>query len=94
MAGFDETFDWVVVGAGAGSMSSSLLMRDQGKSVVILEKSKYAGGTTSKSGGVIWLPANRFMDAGEDSAEKGFEYLDALVGDSPDTPGKIGRAHV
>lgn len=87
MPGFDETFDWVVVGSGAGSMSSSLLMRDQGKSVVILEKSKFAGGTTSKSGGVIWLPANRFMDAGEDSAEKGFEYLDSLVGDSPDIPG-------
>lgn len=87
MADFDETFDWVVVGSGAGSMSSSLLMRDAGKSVVVLEKSKYAGGTTSKSGGVIWLPDNPFMEPGEDSAEKGFEYLDSLVGDGPDKPG-------
>ncbi len=87
MADFDETFDWVVVGAGAGSMSSALLMRKAGKSVVILEKSKYAGGTTSKSGGVIWLPNNPFMEPGEDSTEKGITYLDALVGDAPDTPG-------
>lgn len=87
MAGFDETFDWVVVGSGAGSMSSSLLMREAGKSVVVLEKSKFAGGTTSKSGGVIWLPNNPFMDPGEDSAEKGATYLDALVGDGPDKPG-------
>lgn len=87
MAGFDETFDWVVVGSGGGSMSSSLLMREAGKSVVILEKSQYAGGTTSKSGGVIWLPGNPFMDPGEDSAENGVKYLDALVGDAPDTPG-------
>lgn len=87
MAGFDETFDWVVVGSGAGSMSSSLLMREAGKSVVVLEKSKFAGGTTSKSGGVIWLPDNPFMEPGEDSAEKGFEYLDSLVGDGPDKPG-------
>ncbi len=87
MAGFDETFDWVVVGSGAGAMSSSLLMREAGKSVVVLEKSKFAGGTTAKSGGVIWLPDNPFMEPGEDSAEKGFEYLDSLVGDGPDKPG-------
>ena len=87
MADFDEIFDWVVVGAGGGSMSSALLMRKAGKSVVILEKSKYAGGTTCKSGGVIWLPNNPFMEPGEDSIEKGITYLDAVVGDAPDTPG-------
>jgi len=87
MADFDETFDWVVVGSGGGSLSSALLMRQAGKSVVILEKSPYAGGTTCKSGGVIWLPNNPFMEPGEDSAEKGITYLDALVGDGPDMPG-------
>ena len=50
MADFDETFDWVVVGSGAGSVSSALLMKQAGKSVVILEKSPYFGGTTAKSG--------------------------------------------
>jgi 3-oxosteroid 1-dehydrogenase len=87
MAKFDETFDWVVVGCGGGSMSSALLMRKAGKSVVILEKSPYAGGTTCKSGGVIWLPNNPFMDAGEDSTEKGITYLNAVVGDDADAPG-------
>jgi len=37
MTPFDETFDWVVVGSGAGSMASALLMRQAGKSVVLLE---------------------------------------------------------
>ena len=87
MAQFDETFDWVVVGSGAGSMSSALLMKQAGKSVVILEKAEWVGGTTCKSGGVMWIPANRFMNPGEDSVEKGVEYLDNLVGDAPDTPG-------
>jgi len=87
MAGFDETFDWVVVGCGGGSMSSAMLMRKAGKSVVILEKSPYAGGTTCKSGGVIWLPNNPFMEPGEDSVEKGITYLDAVVGDTSDAPG-------
>ena len=87
MANFDETFDWIVVGSGAGSMSSGLLMRQAGKSVVILEKTKFVGGTTCKSGGVMWVPNNPFMDPGEDSTEKGITYLDAVVGDDSDAPG-------
>jgi 3-oxosteroid 1-dehydrogenase len=87
MSGFDETFDWVVVGSGAGSMSSALVMRQAGKSVLILEKTKYVGGTTAKSGGVMWIPNNRFMDPGEDSAEKAITYLDTVVGDDSQFPG-------
>jgi len=87
MADFNETFDWVVVGSGAGSMSSGLLMREAGKSVLILEKSPYVGGTSARSGGVMWIPDNPFMDPGEDSPEKAMTYLNAVVEDSPDTPG-------
>lgn len=80
MAQFDETFDWVVVGSGAGSMSSGLLMRKAGKSVVVLEKTQFAGGTTAKSGGVMWIPNNRFMhaDGDQDSTEAALTYLDSL----------------
>lgn len=87
--GFDEMFDWVVVGNGAGSMSSALVMREAGKAVVILEKSPLAGGTTSKSGGVIWVPNNRFMQAAgdADSADAAVTYLDAVTGGDPDAPG-------
>ena len=87
MTQFDETFDWVVVGSGAGSMASGLLMRRAGKSVVILEKSSFVGGTTCKSGGMMWLPDNPFMEQGEDSVEAGITYLDAVVGDGDDRPG-------
>ena len=87
MADFDETYDWVVIGSGAGSMSSALVMRQAGKSVVVLEKAQWVGGTTCKSGGVMWIPNNPFMDPGEDSTEKGVQYLDNAVGDAPDAPG-------
>ena len=89
MAGFDETFDFVVVGSGGGSMCAALLMRSLGRSVVILEKLDQVGGTTAKSGGVMWVPNNRFMkrDGVEDSFEKAAAYLDAVVGDHDDTPG-------
>jgi 3-oxosteroid 1-dehydrogenase len=87
MSGFDETYDWVVVGSGAGSMASALVMRQAGKSVLILEKTPFIGGTTAKSGGVIWVPNNRFMKVQgvADSAEAGITYLDAAAEDVPGT---------
>ena len=65
MSDFDEVFDWVVVGSGAGSMVSALVMRQAGHAVAILEKTPYVGGTTAKSGGVMWIPNNRFLRAEE-----------------------------
>lgn len=89
MAEFDETFDFVVVGSGGGSMCSALVMRQAGKSVVVLEKTDLLGGSTARAGGVMWIPNNRFMkrDGIEDSFEKAATYLDHVVGDREDTPG-------
>lgn len=86
---FDEEFDFVVVGSGGGSMCAALVMRKAGKSVIILEKTGLIGGTTSRSGGVMWIPNNRFMkDAGiEDSYEQAMEYMEATAGRSVDAPG-------
>ncbi|MDO6414552.1 FAD-dependent oxidoreductase [Sphingomonas sp. BIUV-7] len=89
MSGFDETYDFVVVGSGGGSMCSALAMRAAGKSVLIIEKTNLIGGTTARSGGVMWIPNNPFMkrDGVEDSLEKATAYLDSVVGDHNDTPG-------
>ena len=89
MEQFDETFDFVVVGSGGGSMCAALMMKSLGKSVLILEKTDLFGGTTARSGGVMWIPNNRFMlQAGvEDSYEKAMTYLDNTVGDHDDCPG-------
>ena len=89
MQDMNETFDFVVVGSGGGSMCAGLVMREAGKSVLILEKTDLIGGSTAKAGGVMWVPNNRFMaDHGiEESADKAMAYLDAVVGDHNDTPG-------
>ncbi len=89
MTGFDETFDFVVVGSGGGSMCAALVARAAGKSAVVLEKTDLIGGTTARSGGVMWIPGNPFMvKAGvADSLDAATEYLDAVVGDHNDTPG-------
>ena len=85
----NETFDFVIVGSGAGSMCAALVLRVAGKRVLILEKAALVGGTTATSGGVMWVPNNRFMRAEgvADSREQAIAYLDAAVGDHPDMPG-------
>jgi 3-oxosteroid 1-dehydrogenase len=89
MTHFDEMFDFVVVGSGGGSMCAGLVMRSVGKSVLILEKTSLVGGTTARSGGVMWVPNNAFMtrDGIEDSYEKAAAYLDAVLPDPKDAPG-------
>ena len=86
---FDEEFDFVVVGSGGGSMCAALVMRTAGKDVVILEKTEYVGGTTARSGGIMWIPNNPFMakEGVEDSYDKAMTYLDATAGQSHDAPG-------
>jgi 3-oxosteroid 1-dehydrogenase len=85
---FDELFDFVVVGSGAGSMCAALVMRAAGKSVLILEKQPLLGGTTARSGGVMWIPNNRFMarDGVKDSPEQAIAYMDSVIGDDPAAP--------
>jgi 3-oxosteroid 1-dehydrogenase len=85
----NKTFDFVVVGSGGGSMCAALAMRAAGKSVLILEKTDLVGGTTAISGGVMWIPDNRFMhqEGIKDSREQAIDYLDAVVGDHDEAPG-------
>ena len=86
---FDETVDFLVVGSGGGSLCAALVLREAGKSVMVVEKTGLIGGTTARSGGVMWIPANRYMkrDGVPDSAQSAMTYLDATVGDHNDTPG-------
>lgn len=84
-----ETFDFVIVGSGGGSMCAALLVKSMGFEPLILEKTDVFGGTTAKSGGIMWIPNNRFMkrDGVADSTERAMTYLDHVVGDHKDTPG-------
>jgi 3-oxosteroid 1-dehydrogenase len=90
VTGFDECFDFVIVGAGGGSMCAGLVMRAAGKSVLVLEKTDLIGGSTARSGGVMWIPNNRFMkrDGIDDGPELAAAYLNSLAGDPrADVPG-------
>jgi 3-oxosteroid 1-dehydrogenase len=80
---WDEHFDVVVVGSGAGGMTASLAVAAAGGSVVLVEKATRYGGSTALSGGGIWAPNNPTLlrrGLGDDPAEVR-RYLQAIVGD-------------
>lgn len=69
----DLSCDVLVVGSGAGGLSTAITGSKAGLEVIIIEKDEYFGGTTAFSGGVLWNPGNRHArDAGvSDSREAG-----------------------
>jgi 3-oxosteroid 1-dehydrogenase len=81
-----DRFDVVVLGTGAAGLTAAISAHEAGASVGIFEKAETVGGTTSVSGGVAWVPANRqAAEAGiEDSPELALEYLMSLSHDQID----------
>ncbi len=75
-----RSFDVVVLGTGAAGLVAALVAADAGARVGLFEKSDLVGGTTSMSGGVVWMPNNHHMrEAGlADSRDDALAYLHAL----------------
>jgi succinate dehydrogenase/fumarate reductase flavoprotein subunit len=74
----DETFDVVVIGAGAAGMTAALVSAIRGAKVLLVERTEYVGGTTAWSAGTIWVPGTRHGPAGGDPFAAA--YLDQIVG--------------
>ena len=75
-------YDVIVLGAGAGGMTTAAVAASRGLRVLLLEKSSLIGGTTAISGGMVWIPANSKMEEAElyDSREAARAYLERTVG--------------
>jgi 3-oxosteroid 1-dehydrogenase len=83
---WDEDYDLVVLGAGAGGMTAALVAAIEGLRVLLIERSDQIGGTTARSSGTVWIPNNpeqRRLDITGDEASAR-AYLDALVGERAD----------
>jgi len=80
------SWDVIVVGSGAGAMTSAVVAADRGLSVLMIEKSDKFGGTSAISGGGIWIPNNHYFKAkgGQDSYEKALQYILAAGGGRAD----------
>ena len=81
--GQPETYDVIVVGAGAAGLSAAITAAAQGLTTVIIEKSPYWGGSTSRSGGGVWIPNNSVLkrDGVDDTPERAREYVKAIIGE-------------
>ncbi|WP_326791660.1 FAD-dependent oxidoreductase [Streptomyces sp. NBC_00841] len=75
-----ERYDVVVLGTGAAGLTAALAAASAGASVGLFEKADEVGGTTARSGGIIWMPGNEYAaQAGvTDSREQALAYLDSL----------------
>lgn len=70
-------FDVVVVGSGASGMTAALAAAKSGSKVVLIEKNSRFGGSSSLSGGQIWIPNNTLQkEYGiKDSPEMAIRYI-------------------
>lgn len=81
-----ENFDVIVIGSGAGGLSTAVTAAHQGLSVLVLERDERCGGATSRSGGWMWAPCNEFAkaDGVDESIEDVKTYIRAAVGEDYD----------
>lgn len=76
----DVEVDLLIVGSGTG-LAAALAAKEQGLSVLVVEKSAYVGGSTARSGGALWLPSSSVISdcGGHDPVDRARTYLDSVV---------------
>ena len=95
----EEQADVLVFGTGAAGLTAALVAATEGLDVKVFEKSALAGGTTSTSGGSLWVPGAapillRTPDVGVEQARRYLlgelgewvrhDLLEAFLGASPE----------
>jgi len=69
-ADWPEDCDVLVAGAGAAGMTAALAAAAMGARVLLVEATDRIGGSTSYSGGVLWIPGNARDPATDDLDER------------------------
>lgn len=74
---WDMETDVLCVGSGAAACAAAVTAVARKAEVIVIEKMPMAGGTTGKSGGVTWIPNNKYMQQQgiEDTREDALRYM-------------------
>jgi len=85
---WDQEVDLLVVGSGGGGMTAALRAKHLGLDALVIEKTELYGGSTARSGGALWIPANYLLARGgvADSLEQARLYLRHTVGERTPRP--------
>ncbi|WP_312182107.1 FAD-dependent oxidoreductase [Arthrobacter sp.] len=80
---WDRIVDVLVVGSGGAALTAAITAADAGLDVLIVESTDLWGGTTSISGGGLWMPNNPLMraDGVSDSEDKALKYMEEVIDD-------------
>jgi hypothetical protein len=80
----ESEFDVVVVGGGAAGLSAAVFAVTRGARVLVVEKSRLLGGTSSMTAGTLWVPGTSAAIAAgapADDVEGAGRFLNVAVGD-------------
>jgi succinate dehydrogenase/fumarate reductase flavoprotein subunit len=75
-----DAYDVIVLGSGAAGLTAAFTAAHEGARVAVFEKHSRIGGTSSWSGGHVWIPNNPHMAevGASDSPEDAMAYLMSL----------------
>jgi hypothetical protein len=72
--------DLVVCGAGAAGMATALFAALEGLDVLLLEGSRWVGGTSALAAGALWIPNTHLAAGSGDTPARAAHYLDLATG--------------
>lgn len=80
MATFE--FDVIVIGSGSAGLTAATVAAHKGMKTLVVEKSRYYGGTSAWSGGNCWIPASTPMKqmGFEDTIAEADQYASGVLG--------------
>lgn len=85
-AHWDEECDVLVVGSGAGGLTSAIVAADGHARVIVIEKGHNYGGTSATSGAVLWVPNSHLAEAAgqKDDPLDAVTYITGIAGSDHD----------
>ena len=80
---WDLEVDYLVAGTGMAGLSAAITAKLNGLDTIVVESQATWGGTTSISGGGLWVPNNplEHKDHVQDSPQAAFDYMQSTIGD-------------